>query len=150
MSKDFGIAGIRAGYAITKASYVTSLLEKGFLWNSSCFAIYFFQLLSDKDFIHDYLVAKERYARILADFSRELMTVNPRIRFYKSKANFFLGELIDSSKSIEDLMLYLLVEHGIYIRQCADKKGLDERYFRISCRREEDNKIIIQALRSWQ
>lgn len=150
MSKDFGIAGIRAGYAVTKAEYVTSLLEKGFLWNSSCFAIYFFQLLSDTAFIRDYLVAKERYHKILADFSRDLTNVNPRLRFYKSKANFFLGELVDPNASVEDLMLFLLVEHGIYIRQCADKKGLDERFFRISCRQEEDNKAIIEALRAWQ
>eukprot|EP00727_Mastigamoeba_balamuthi_P005048 m51a1_g14541 putative aminotransferase (396) ;mRNA; r:959983-961276 len=149
MSKDFGIAGIRAGYAITKASYVTTLLEKGYLWNSSCFAIYFFQLLSDKEFITAYLASKERYNRILANFSAELTTCNPAIKFYKGKANFFLGELIDTSRTVEDLMLFLLVEHGIYIRACSDKKGLDDRFFRVSCRKEEDNAKIVAALRAW-
>jgi histidinol-phosphate/aromatic aminotransferase/cobyric acid decarboxylase-like protein len=150
MSKDFGIAGIRAGYAVMKASYVTSLLEKGYLWNSSCFAIYFFQLLSDKDFITNYLVAKERYNKILCDFGREIMACNPAIRFCRSKANFFLGEIVDAKRTVEDLMLYLLVEHGIYIRACSDKKGLDDRFFRISCRREEDNALILNALREWK
>jgi len=150
MSKDFGIAGIRAGYAVTKAEYVTSLLEKGFLWNSSCFAIYFFQLLSDKAFIHDYLVAKERYGKLLQEFSSALEDVNPLLHFYHSKGNYFLGELVDPRYSVEDLMLFLLVEHGIYIRQCADKKGLSDRFFRISCRTEEDNKVIIKALSEWK
>jgi len=149
MSKDFGIAGIRAGYCVTKAEYVTHLLEKGFLWNSSCFAIYFFQLLSDKEFIRNYLVAKEKYNRILQDFSARLETCNPLLRFYKSKANFFLGELIDNRFTVEDLMLYLLVEHGIYIRQCADKRGLSDRFFRVSCRTEEDNEVILKAIASW-
>jgi histidinol-phosphate/aromatic aminotransferase/cobyric acid decarboxylase-like protein len=150
MSKDFGIAGIRAGYCITKASYVDALLEKGYLWNSSCFAIYFFQLLSDKDFITQYMGAKEKYSRILAAFSRDLMTSNPAIRFYRSKANFFLAEIIDPTKTVEELMLYLLVEHGIYIRACSDKKGLDDRFFRVSCRKEEDNALIINAIRTWK
>lgn len=150
MSKDFGIAGIRAGYCITRSEYVKHLLDTGFLWNSSCFAIYFFQLLTDKDFVHKYLEAKERYAKILSDFSEQLSTCNPALKFYKSKANFFLGELIDPSKTVEELMLFLLVEHGIYIRQCADKKGLGDRFFRISCRNEEDNKTVIEALKAFK
>jgi len=34
MSKDFGIAGIRAGYAVMHPERVGSLLRNGFLWNS--------------------------------------------------------------------------------------------------------------------
>ena len=33
MSKDFGIAGIRAGYAIMSPSRVETLLKRAFLWN---------------------------------------------------------------------------------------------------------------------
>eukprot|EP01105_Mastigella_eilhardi_P019025 TRINITY_DN4459_c0_g1_i2.p1 TRINITY_DN4459_c0_g1~~TRINITY_DN4459_c0_g1_i2.p1 ORF type:complete len:398 (-),score=129.51 TRINITY_DN4459_c0_g1_i2:63-1256(-) len=152
MSKDFGIAGIRAGYALTKEEYVDALLEKGFLWNSSCFAIYFFQLLSDSAFIQKYLQAKERYGRILANFSHDLQEINQAgvLRFYQSKANFFLGELLAPNKTVEDLMLFLLIEHGIYVRQCADKKGLSARFFRVSCRKEEDNAIIVKALKSFE
>ena len=35
MSKIFGIAGIRAGFCITKAQYVSNLLTTGYLWNSN-------------------------------------------------------------------------------------------------------------------
>ena len=149
MSKVFGIAGIRAGYCITKASYVKELLETGFLWNSNCFAIYFFQLLNDEEFMKTYSEAKEKYNKVLADYSEALQKCNSKIKFYKSKANFFLGELIDPNYTVEDLMLYLLVEHGIYIRMCGDKLGLDDRFFRISCRNEEDNAKIIEALKSF-
>jgi len=150
MSKDFGIAGIRAGYALTKSEYIDQLLEKGFLWNSSCFAIYFFQLLSDADFIREYLLSKERYQAILKDFESRLMVCNPKLRFFKSKANFYLGELLDPTQDLEDFMLHLLVEHGVYIRMCGDKKGLSNRFFRVSCRTEEDNEIILKSLASWK
>ena len=49
MSKIFGIAGIRAGFCITKAEYVEQLLNSGYLWNSNCFAIFFFELLNNKE-----------------------------------------------------------------------------------------------------
>jgi len=47
-------------------------------------------------------------------------------------------------------MLHLLVEYGVYIRMCADKKGLNDRFFRVSCRTEEDNVQILNALSSWK
>lgn len=50
MSKDFGIAGIRAGYGIMSADKVAKLLKNGYLWNSSGLAAYFFQLFAQKEF----------------------------------------------------------------------------------------------------
>ena len=150
MSKIFGIAGIRAGFCITKAEYVSQLLNSGYLWNSNCFAIYFFELLNNKEFLKEYETAKDKYNLELENYGKALETCNPKIKFYKSKANFFLGELIDKNKSVEELMFYMLCEHGIYIRQCADKKGLSDRFFRISCRNEEDNEKILEAFKNFK
>ena len=150
MSKIFGISGIRAGYCITNANYVKDLLENGFLWNSNCFAIYFFGLLNDREFMKEYEEAKDKYNLELENYGKALETCNPKIKFYKSKANFFLGELIDKTKTVEELMFYMLCEHGIYIRQCADKKGLSDRFFRISSRNEEENKKIIEAFKNFK
>jgi len=149
MSKIFGIAGIRAGFCITKAEYVSKLLVSGYLWNANCFAIYFFGLLNDKEFMAEYEVAKDKYNKELENYGKELETCNPKIKFYKSKANFFLGELLDKDRTVEELMFYLLCEHGIYIRQCADKKGLSDRFFRISSRNKEENKKIIEAFKKF-
>lgn len=149
MSKIFGIAGIRTGYCVTKAEYVKELLSNGYLWNSNCFAIYFFSLLNDVEFMKEYEEAKTKYNKVLTSFGEQLYEVNPKFRFFKSKANFFLGELVDKSKTVEEFMFYMLCEHGIYIRQCSDKKGLNDRYFRISCRNEEENAKIIQALKEF-
>lgn len=41
MSKDFGIAGIRAGYGVMSEERVTQLLSNGYLWNVSGLANYF-------------------------------------------------------------------------------------------------------------
>ena len=50
MSKDFGIAGLRCGYAIMSKNRVTELLTNGYLWNSNGIAEYFFKLYSRSDF----------------------------------------------------------------------------------------------------
>ena len=150
MSKIFGIAGIRAGFCITKTDYVEQLLNSGYLWSSNCFAIFFFELLNNKEFMDEYEIAKEKYNQELEIYGKALEVCNPKIKFYKSKANFFLGELIDKEKTVEELMFFMLCEHGIYIRQCEDKKGLNNRFFRISSRNKEENKKIIEAFKSFK
>ena len=150
MSKIFGISGIRAGYCITNSNYVKDLLENGFLWNSNCFAIYFFELLNDAEFMKEYKEAKDKYMKEIEEFGKQLETCNPKIRIYKSHANIYLGEILDKDRTAEDLMYYMLIAHGIYIRDCGDKKGLNEKFFRISCRKTEENLKIIQALKEFQ
>jgi histidinol-phosphate/aromatic aminotransferase/cobyric acid decarboxylase-like protein len=44
MSKDFGIAGIRAGYGVMAPQRVSALLANGYLWNINGLAEYFFKL----------------------------------------------------------------------------------------------------------
>ena len=50
MSKDFGIAGIRAGYSIMSENKVKDLLSNGYLWNVSGLAFYFLLYLIQKLF----------------------------------------------------------------------------------------------------
>ena len=71
MSKDFGVAGIRAGYAVMAPDRVRTLLDNGYLWNSSGMAEYFFDLYSRPDF--------------QAQYERE------RIRFIRNSRRFFGG-----------------------------------------------------------
>ena len=41
----------------------------------------------------------------------------------------------------------LLARHGVYVRDCADKLGLDgDRYLRVAARSESDNRAIVAAL----
>ena len=39
----------------------------------------------------------------MENYGKALETCNPKIKFYKSKANFFLGELIDKNKLSKDI-----------------------------------------------
>ena len=81
MSKDFGIAGVRAGYGIMNKHRVSKLLENGYLWNSSGMAEYFFKLYKNDLFL-------ERYSEV-------------RLQYIYEAIKFF-----DALKSFNDLKVY--------------------------------------------
>ena len=148
MSKDFGIAGIRAGYAVMHEDRVKTLLSNGYLWNVSGLADYFFKIYSDPTFIAEYDIVRKKYIMNTLMFLTELNNLNNRdIRIYPSKANFALLELTNGLTSF-DFSMELLINHGVYVRDCSDKIGLDGEFVRIASRTFEENLKIINALKT--
>lgn len=146
MSKDFGIAGIRAGYALMNERYVKSLLNNGYLWNISGLATYFFQLYGKKTFQEEYEIVRKKYITITNQFFSELKEIDG-IKVYDSKANFALVELKNNYNSF-DFTLDLLLEKGIYVRDCSDKIGLDGQYIRVASRTFEENLKIVEGIKN--
>jgi len=146
MSKDFGVAGLRAGYAVMSSERVDALLGGGLLWNSNGLAEYFFALYSRPGFLGEYEGVRKRAIDETMALLREMSTL-PGIRVYPTKASFVLVELLDGVSS-EEFATRLLVDHGIYARDCADKIGLDGQYVRIASRGAKDNATVIHAMRS--
>jgi histidinol-phosphate/aromatic aminotransferase/cobyric acid decarboxylase-like protein len=146
MSKDFGIAGIRAGYAIMDQRRVSRLLRNGHLWNVSGLGEYFFTLLRSNSFQLEYERVRKKYIHDAQLFFDDLSKVES-IKVYPSKANFALIELIDGSTAA-DFIAKMLISYGIYTRTCSDKIGLNGEYIRIAGRKKEENNIISSALNS--
>jgi histidinol-phosphate/aromatic aminotransferase/cobyric acid decarboxylase-like protein len=144
MSKDFGIAGIRCGYAVMDKLKVAELLKNGFLWNSSGLSEYFFRLYKRSDFYNEYEVVRKKYIKEAKLFFEELSNIN-NIKVYPSMANFALIELLDGSTS-SDFVSKMLIKYGVYTRTCSDKIGLNGEFVRIASRTEPENKIIINSL----
>lgn len=146
MSKDFGIAGIRCGYGVMSSKKVNALLKNGYLWNVSGLANYFFRVYSDEDFQNEYEVVRKKYIMNTLTFLGELSKLE-NIKTYTSKANFALVEIL-SGKSSFDCSIDLLVNSGIYVRDCSDKIGLDGEFLRIASRTFEENLDIISAIKT--
>lgn len=144
MSKDYGIAGVRAGYALMAPEKVQRLLGNGYLWNISGLAEYFWELWSDGDFMQAYDQARIRYIRDTQQFWQHLRTI-PGLHVYPTKANFVLLELRNGMSSF-DFVSQLLIQHGIYTRDCADKKGLVGEFVRIGARSAAENAAIVEAI----
>jgi histidinol-phosphate/aromatic aminotransferase/cobyric acid decarboxylase-like protein len=148
MSKDFGIAGIRAGYGIMNKERVQKLVSNGYLWNVSGLCDYFFDTYSDKQFQEKYEIERKRYIKDTIQFIIELSQI-PGIKVYNSKANFVLVEILSEGISSFDMVVELLVEKGIYIRDCSDKIGLSGEFVRIASRSKKENYDIVNALRDF-
>ena len=144
LSKDFGIAGLRLGYAVMSERRVSKLLERGYLWNISGFGEYFLELLNNSDFLREYEKARLLAVKERDDFFSALAKIS-ELKVYPSKANSFLAELIDGSKA-EHLTVVLLVRYGIYVRLCKDKVGLNGEFIRIASRRKKENDYLIRVL----
>lgn len=146
MSKDFGIAGLRAGYAVLDQTKVDALLKNGYLWNISGLANYFFNVYSDPNFILKYDIVRRKYIMNTSMFLNELKNISG-IKVYPSKANFALIEILNGQTSFEFTM-ELLVNYGIYVRDCSDKIGLEGQFVRIASRTFEENLKIIEAIKN--
>ncbi|AOR26755.1 aminotransferase [Formosa sp. Hel3_A1_48] len=145
MSKDFGIAGVRAGYGIMSSDRVSELTNSGYLWNISGLATYFFDLYSGTKFRNKYEIVRKKYIMNTLMFRSELSSIKG-LKIYPSKANFFLIKV--DNDELDDFGLRLLVNHGVYIRNCSDKIGLKgSGYYRIASRSFEENVKIIKAIK---
>ncbi len=145
MSKDFGIAGIRAGYGIMNKDRVKQLVSNGYLWNVSGLCDYFFSTYGEKDFQEKYEYERKRYIIDTISFVDDLSKI-AGLKVYKTKANFVLMEILDNKITSFDLVVELLVEKGIYIRDCSDKIGLEGEFVRIASRSKKENIEIIKAI----
>ena len=144
MSKDFGIAGIRAGYAIMPAERVTQLLDHGYLWNTSGIAEYFFSLFDRSIFLEEYLRELSSYKLFIDNFTSETAQYD-FIQAFKTSANFQLMKLPEHVSS-DEVAALLLIRHGIYVRSCGDKIGLNGEFIRVAIRTERENEKVLDAL----
>jgi histidinol-phosphate/aromatic aminotransferase/cobyric acid decarboxylase-like protein len=143
MSKDFGIAGLRAGYAVLPTEYVQAALANGFLWNSNGFACAFFEIMSDDNFAMRYEIVRKKYIMNTILMKEELQRIK-HIRLFHSKSNFFLIKVDEIDEGA--FGFNLLANHGVYVRNCNDKVGLGAGYYRIASRTFEENQSILKAI----
>lgn len=145
MSKDFGIAGIRIGYAIMQKEKIEKLLKNGYLWNSNGLSEYFFRIYAEQTFRDRYEIVRKSYIAQTQDFFANLAQIKG-LKVYPSMANFALLELINGVKS-SDFVIKMLLRYGIYIRTCNDKIGLQGEFIRLASRTKEENDVMVSALK---
>ena len=121
-------------------------LSNGFLWNINGIAEYFFNLYSNDKFLKQYELCRKKYITETVFFLNQLKELK-NINILPSKANFVLVELLNGLTS-EEVSLNLLIDHGVYVRNCDDKIGLDGEYIRIAARSFDENQQILNALKS--
>ena len=145
MSKDFGVAGIRAGYAVMNPDRVSALLDHGYLWNINGIAEYFFSLFGRHDFLDEYMQVLGAYRECIDQFT-SMTSENEFMRAFPTSSNFQLMQM-PYGVSADVVAALLLVRHGVYVRSCTDKTGLDGEFIRVAIRTEPENRRVYAALK---
>jgi len=145
MSKHCGVPGLRLGYCYSSNLYVLNRLRRFVpTWNLNTLAQYFLSLLPATDAAYH-----EARKRLIADVRAlyDALKNVPRVDVYSTGANFVLFKICNGMTATE-LQARLLTEHGMYVRDCSNKLGMDEYHIRVASQGREKDARLVESLRS--
>ena len=144
MSKHCGVPGLRLGYCYSGNLYLLNRLRRFIpTWNLNTLAEYFLSLLPQTDAAYH-----EARKRLIADIHwlyAALQSIRG-IDVYPTGANFVLFK-IKTGMTAGELQSRLLEEHLMYVRDCSNKVGLDDRHIRVASQGHEKDARLVEALR---
>lgn len=147
ISKSFGVPGLRLGVLATaNTDYIQMIKKTNAIWNINSFGEYYLQIY--EKYSKSYAAACDSIATERARFIKELSKIK-NIHVFPSQANFILCRL-DGDNYSDKLAVNLLEKSNIYIKDLTGKKCFDEkRYIRLAIRDENDNNVLINALKDF-
>ena len=139
LTKSFGLAGIRIGYAVTSKQTAEILNKIKVPWSINSLAqIAAIIALQDKNhLVKSKLIIKKEYEFLLSKLSNI-----DGIEMTPSSTNFIL---LKTKHDATDLQKKLL-KHKILVRNCKNFRGLDNHFIRIAIKSHKDNIKLIKAL----
>jgi histidinol-phosphate/aromatic aminotransferase/cobyric acid decarboxylase-like protein len=130
LGKNFGLHGVRFGYTLSHPSLAARLRRAVPRWNINALAESI--IFSLKDNLGAYRESLVRIARDRRSMRGRLERLDG-LTVYSSQANFLLVRLPDGAGGT-DCRDHLLTEHGVFVRECGNKIGIDSRYLRLVVR----------------
>lgn len=139
LTKFFAFPGIRIGYGISGNKEIINKISKvSISWSiNTVAAMGAASALKQKQYISDSI----NYVNKQREFLYNELSKIKKIHVFKPSVNFILFRTSDN-----DLREKLLKE-GIIIRSCHNYIGLENGYYRVAVRTEEENIKLIEALR---
>jgi Histidinol-phosphate/aromatic aminotransferase and cobyric acid decarboxylase len=142
VTKFFGMAGLRFGYAVAATNLIDKLETVRQPWsmnglvNTTTLAAF-----SDNEFIKS---TKETINKNRAQLSKDLSSIEGLL-VYPSTTNFLLVK-ITNHKLTSTMLKELLAKEKILVRDCCTFMGMDDSYIRITVRSEKDNKTLVETI----
>ena len=144
LSKEFGIAGLRLGYALTSNKKIRDVfLNRIPIWNVNSIGEFFIEKFPA--YMDEYSNSIKHMIENREKLSHELECING-LEVIGSKANFILTRLNNGSNS-SFVSNQLFDKYRCLVKDCSNKTGLGDKYIRISVGKEADNIFISYALR---
>ncbi|WP_277752591.1 cobyric acid synthase [Pseudodesulfovibrio senegalensis] len=143
LTKFFSIPGLRLGLAFADPETILRMKNRLPAWSVNAMAQRVgARALRDTDYAERTREQTRLLRNSLASALREL----PGIQVFPSNANFLLCKM--DRLGMDALPLYeKLLKDKVAIRLCGNFEGLDNQWFRIAVRGEDDNDRLVRALR---
>ncbi len=144
MSKHCGVPGLRLGYCCTaNEDYLKQIRKALPVWNINTLAEYFLTQLKDTDI--EYHNARKH---VIADVKvlYESLCKLEGYDVYPSNSNFILLR-IKFEMTAYELQMRLLADFGVYVRDCSNKTGLDNKHIRVASKGRDKDQLLIHALK---
>lgn len=136
MTKDFALAGLRLGYAISSQNIISAINQVKPPWNVSTVAqtagLY---MLESKSYLDDCMIKIISAKKYLND-----KLINLGFSIVPSQTHFFLFKVSNAT-----VFRHELLKKGILVRDCTSF-GLPE-YIRLSPRKLTECRILIEAIK---
>ncbi len=143
VTKFYGMAGIRFGYALAAGTLIDKLETMRLPWSINGLACQVtMAAINDAQFIQN---TKETIAKNRQELAQSLSQI-PGLQVYPSVTNFLLVK-IQNSKITSTMLKELLAKERILIRDCCTFMGLDDHYFRVTIRSIKDNQILVEKIK---
>ncbi|WP_297096847.1 histidinol-phosphate transaminase [uncultured Draconibacterium sp.] len=144
MSKHCGVPGLRLGYCCTaNQEYLKQIRNALPVWNINTLAEYFLTQLKDTDV--EYHNARKHVISDVRELHEALCKIDG-YEVYPSNSNFILLK-VKFAMSAYDLQMKLLQDFGVYVRDCSNKIGLDDKHIRIASKGRDKDQLLIHALK---
>lgn len=145
MTKFYAIPGLRLGLAFAAPDVIMEIKNVLPCWSVNVLAQKVgLRCLRDEGYERKTI---ETTVRLREELAQGILEV-PGIRALPSQANFMLCQVqrvgMDAAGLIEHL-----IKNRVAVRHCDNFDGLDSTYFRIAVRTEDENRVLLDGLRSF-
>ncbi|MCR5820200.1 MAG: aminotransferase class I/II-fold pyridoxal phosphate-dependent enzyme [Bacteroidaceae bacterium] len=144
MTKEYGVPGLRLGYLTAPSALAEQMRRLRMPWTVSALSMRAAKYLLDN---------KAKYQLPLEELLRQRQRIADAfaatkvIDVWPSDSHILLCQLrIGHASALKD---WLAENRHILIRDASNFEGLDSSFFRIAAQGEEENSILINAVREW-
>jgi len=142
-TKFFALPGLRIGYLVAHKDIIKVLKQHQIPWSVNVFAQEAARIILDnKDFINKTRLFIKKEREFLFDEINMIKGLAP----FPSVTNFLLVEIEDKNLT-SSVLTEKLIQRGILIRDCANFRGLGNRFIRIAVRSHKENLSLLKALK---
>lgn len=143
MTKDFGIPGLRLGYAVGNKTLLSLVKHYRMPWAVNSLAVEAGLFLTEH--CNNYRIDAASLCREREWVAQRLEEL--RIKTFPSDSNILLCEL--PCGNANTLKEALVSTYGILIRDASNFHGLSQKHFRIAVQTRTEDEKLINALREW-